>query len=109
MYSLVALWAVVLTVSAVALGLVGASRHIVSTAITTFGGFLPLILGGGGFRPPFAMVIAGGVLLSPLLAFWFTPAMFVLVQRRRQAHFVSARTPLLLSRSLASPHPLREN
>lgn len=61
---------------------VGASRHIVSTAVTTFGGFLPLILGGGGFWPPFAMAIAGGVLLSPLLAFWFTPAMFVLVQRR---------------------------
>jgi multidrug efflux pump subunit AcrB len=64
---------------------VGAGRHIVSTAITTFGGFLPLILGGGGFWPPFAMAIAGGVLLSPLLAFWLTPAMFVLVQRRRAA------------------------
>jgi multidrug efflux pump subunit AcrB len=59
---------------------VGASRHILSTAITTFGGFLPLILGGGGFWPPFAMAIAGGVLLSPLLAFWFTPSMFRLVQ-----------------------------
>ncbi len=64
---------------------VGASRHILSTAITTFGGFLPLILAGGGFWPPFAMAIAGGVLLSPLLAFWFTPAMFVLVQRRPRA------------------------
>ncbi len=61
---------------------VGASRHIVSTAATTFGGFLPLILAGGGFWPPFATAIAGGVLLSPLLAFWFTPAMFRLVRRR---------------------------
>ena len=26
----------------------GSSRHIVSTTLTTFGGFLPLILGGGG-------------------------------------------------------------
>jgi multidrug efflux pump subunit AcrB len=33
----------------------GSSRHIISTTITTFGGFLPLILGGGGFWPPFAM------------------------------------------------------
>ncbi|MEM6421354.1 MAG: efflux RND transporter permease subunit, partial [Pseudomonadota bacterium] len=40
------------------------SRHILSTTITTFGGFLPLILAGGGFWPPFAMAIAGGVLLS---------------------------------------------
>lgn len=69
---------------------VGASRHILSTAITTFGGFLPLILGGGGFWPPFAMAIAGGVLLSPLLAFWFTPAMFVLLQRQRRAAAPSA-------------------
>ena len=71
--------------AAVAEVVVGAGRHILSTAITTFGGFLPLILGGGGFWPPFAMAIAGGVLLSPLLAFWFTPAMFVLVHRRLPA------------------------
>jgi len=30
----------------------GSSRHITSTTITTFGGFLPLILAGGGFWPP---------------------------------------------------------
>lgn len=71
--------------AAIAEVVVGASRHILSTAITTFGGFLPLILGGGGFWPPFAMAIAGGVLLSPLLAFWFTPAMFTLVRWRRRA------------------------
>ena len=60
----------------------GASRHIVSTTITTFGGFLPLILGGGGFWPPFAMSIAGGVLLSTVVSFYFTPPMFALVSRR---------------------------
>jgi multidrug efflux pump subunit AcrB len=43
-----------------------ASRHIVSTTVTTFGGFLPLILEGSQFWPPFAMAIAGGVLLSTL-------------------------------------------
>ena len=62
---------------------VASARHIVSTTITTFGGFVPLILGGGGFWPPFAMAIAGGVLLSTLLAFWFTPQMFALTLRRR--------------------------
>jgi multidrug efflux pump subunit AcrB len=60
----------------------GSSRHIVSTTITTFGGFLPLILGGGGFWPPFAMAIGGGVLLSTLLAFWFTPPAFRLIGYR---------------------------
>lgn len=54
------------------------SRHIVSTTTTTFGGFLPLILAGGGFWPPFAMSIAGGVLLSTVVSFYFTPTMFTL-------------------------------
>jgi len=62
-----------------------ASRHIVSTTVTTFGGFLPLILAGGGFWPPFAMAIAGGVLLSTVVSFYFTPPMFRLVMARRPA------------------------
>jgi multidrug efflux pump subunit AcrB len=59
------------------------SRHIVSTTITTFGGFLPLILAGGGFWPPFAMAVVGGVLLSTMVSFWFTPAAFRLIYARR--------------------------
>ena len=58
------------------------SRHIVSTTITTVGGFLPLILAGGGFWPPFAMAVAGGVLLSSIVSFYFTPAAFRLVYAR---------------------------
>ena len=61
----------------------GSSRHIISTTVTTFGGFLPLILDGGGFWPPFAMSIAGGVLLSSVVSFYFTPPMFALVYARR--------------------------
>ena len=62
----------------------GSSRHIISTTITTFGGFLPLILGGGGFWPPFAMSIAGGVLLSTVVSFYFTPQMFALLYARKR-------------------------
>ena len=67
---------------------VASSRHIVSTTITTFGGFLPLILAGGGFWPPFAMSIAGGVLLSTVVSFYFTPPAFLIAMRprRRGAH-----------------------
>jgi len=61
----------------------GSSRHIISTTVTTFGGFLPLILAGGGFWPPFAMSIAGGVLLSTVISFYFTPPMFSLVHQRQ--------------------------
>jgi len=61
------------------------SRHIISTTITTVGGFIPLILAGGGFWPPFAMAIAGGVLLSMVVSFYFTPPMFVVMQRARRS------------------------
>lgn len=64
-----------------------AARHIVSTIITNMGGFLPLILAGGGFWPPFAMAVAGGVALS--LAFAFTPQMFALTLPRNKARAVA--------------------
>ena len=57
-------------------------RHIVSTTLTTFGGFVPLILAGGGFWPPFAMSIAGGVLLSTVVSFYFVPPAFALLARK---------------------------
>jgi multidrug efflux pump subunit AcrB len=60
------------------------SRHIISTTITTFGGFLPLILGGGAFWPPFAVAIAGGVLLSTVVSFYFTPPLFAMIRRREE-------------------------
>lgn len=68
------------------------SRHIVSTTVTTFGGFLPLILAGGGFWPPFAMAVAGGVLLSTVVSFWFTPAAFRLVYAQRPSEKPHARS-----------------
>ena len=58
------------------------ARHIISTTVTTFGGFLPLILDGGAFWPPFAVAIAGGVLLSTVVSFFFTPPVFALIARR---------------------------
>jgi len=70
----------------------GSSRHIISTTLTTAGGFLPLILGGGGFWPPFAMSIAGGVLLSTVVSFYFTPQMFALVRPRRKQGADEAET-----------------
>ena len=77
--------------------LMDSTRHIVSTTVTTVGGFLPLILAGGGFWPPFAMAVAGGVLLSTVVSFYFTPAAFRLVwARRRPAVAVPAPAPIAL-------------
>jgi multidrug efflux pump subunit AcrB len=62
-----------------------ATRHIVSTTLTTVGGFLPLILFGGRFWPPMATAIAGGVIGAMVLALYFVPALFVLTRRRRES------------------------
>ncbi|MEM8824075.1 MAG: efflux RND transporter permease subunit, partial [Pseudomonadota bacterium] len=70
--------------AAMAQVVMNSSRHITSTTITTVGGFLPLILAGGGFWPPFAMAVAGGVALSTVISFYFTPPAFRLVYARRR-------------------------
>lgn len=64
-----------------------ASRHIVSTTVTTFGGFLPLILEGSEFWPPFAMAIAGGVLLSTVVSFYLVPPLYTLLMHPRRHFF----------------------
>lgn len=58
------------------------TRHILSTTVTTIGGFLPLILFGGHFWPPLAMAIAGGVAGSAILALYMVPAMFSYFSRK---------------------------
>ncbi|GAA0697236.1 efflux RND transporter permease subunit [Marinobacterium maritimum] len=68
----------------------GCSRHILSTTITTIGGFMPLILAGGGFWPPFAAAIAGGTLLTTLLSFYFVPTLFRQMALRRRFESSSA-------------------
>ncbi|GAB4193139.1 MAG: efflux RND transporter permease subunit [Wenzhouxiangellaceae bacterium] len=70
-------------ISAVMQGVTNCSRHIGSTTITTLGGFMPLILDGGGFWPPFALAIAGGTVLTTILSFLFVPAAFRLFALRR--------------------------
>ncbi|MEL7536136.1 MAG: efflux RND transporter permease subunit [Pseudomonadota bacterium] len=67
-------------VEAIARETMGATRHIVSTTLTTVGGFVPLLaFSGGDFWPPLAIVIAGGVAFSITLSLLFTPAMYTLV------------------------------
>ena len=59
------------------------TRHVLATTFTTIGGFLPLILAGGGFWPPMAIAIAGGVVGCTLLALIFVPSTFGWTVRRR--------------------------
>ena len=56
-------------------------RHLASTTFTTIGSFLPLLLFvGGDFWPPLAIVLAGGVGGSTLLALFLTPAAYRLLR-----------------------------
>jgi multidrug efflux pump len=59
-------------------------RHIGSTTITTIGGFLPLIIAGGGFWPPFAIAIAGGTLLATMLSLIWVPVMYTLLMKPKK-------------------------
>lgn len=68
---------------AVVRGVMKTGRHILSTTITTVGGFTPLILAGGQFWPPFAVAIAGGAFLSMVVSFYYAPAAFLWVTKRR--------------------------
>ncbi len=63
---------------------VDASRHIISTTLTTIGGFVPLILAGDSFWLPLATAIAGGVAGSAVLALFFAPAAFSMMAKGRQ-------------------------
>lgn len=57
------------------------TRHIGSTTLTTVAGLIPLIFSVGGFWPPFAIVLAGGTVLTTLLSLYFVPAAFLVLRR----------------------------
>lgn len=58
------------------------TRHVLSTTLTTIGGFLPLILiVGGDFWPSMAIVLAGGITGASIMALLFIPAMYRLLRR----------------------------
>ncbi len=61
--------------------LVGATRHVLSTTLTTAFGFLPLVLGGGAFWPPVGVAIGGGVLGATVIALSFVPAVHRVLSR----------------------------
>ncbi|ETW98523.1 MAG: hypothetical protein ETSY1_18405 [Candidatus Entotheonella factor] len=59
------------------------TRHVLSTTVTTMAGFTPLVISGGGFWPPVAISIAGGVTGATLLALYFVPSAYILLMCRR--------------------------
>jgi multidrug efflux pump subunit AcrB len=88
--------ALALESGAVTLTVTDATRHIISTTLTTIGGFIPLLLSGDSFWLPFASAMVGGVAGSAILALVFAPAAFVLLSQ------LSARKQKLAARLKAS-------
>lgn len=66
------------------------TRHVLSTTLTTIAGFLPLIFSGGGFWPPLAIAIAGGVSGATILALYFVPATYMLMMRFKKPEILPA-------------------
>ncbi len=66
-------------VQAIRVVVVSRTRHVVATSLTTMAGFAPLVLGGGGFWPPLAIAIAGGVAGATILALYFVPAVYLIL------------------------------
>ncbi|KAA8599523.1 efflux RND transporter permease subunit [Vibrio cyclitrophicus] len=71
-------------VDAVVEAVMSCTRHISSTTITTVGGFMPLIIAGGGFWPPFAVAIVGGTVLTTLISFYFVPVVYHLMTKNQR-------------------------
>lgn len=71
-------------VDAVVEAVMSCTRHISSTTITTVGGFMPLIIAGGGFWPPFAVAIVGGTVLTTLISFYFVPVVYHLMTKKQR-------------------------
>ena len=56
------------------------TRHIITTSLTTLGGFLPLIFASVFFRP-LAWAMSIGVLGATMTALLYIPAMFMLMKK----------------------------
>lgn len=81
---------------AMANAVLGSGRHLTSTTLTTMGSFLPLLLLiGGQFWPPLAIVLAGGVGGSTFLALFFTPAAYRLFFPKREKKTIEEQASVI--------------
>lgn len=62
------------------------TRHVIATTLTTAIGFLPLLLDGGGFWPPLAVAVAGGISGATLLALYFVPSAYLILNPKKKAN-----------------------
>jgi len=80
-----------------------ATRHVVTTTITTIAGFIPLIMDGGPFWRPLAIAVAGGISGASLMALYFVPAVYALIYRRKRSGRSAAPSAGPAPRPMPSP------
>lgn len=54
------------------------TRHVLCTTFTVGCSFIPMLIEGGTFWPPMAMVVIGGVFGATVLALYWVPAVFMM-------------------------------
>jgi len=69
-----------------------ATRHVLTTTVTTMMGFVPLLAAGDPFWQPLAIAIAGGIAGSSVMALYFAPAMYLLLMHRLPRRLRKSRT-----------------
>ncbi|HHP7231636.1 MAG TPA: efflux RND transporter permease subunit [Xenococcaceae cyanobacterium] len=69
-------------IEAMATVVVNATRHVLTTTITTIAGFIPLLLYSGGFWRSLSVCLVGGVGGATLLALYFVPCAYLLVTQK---------------------------
>jgi len=85
---------------------VKATRHVLSTTVTTIAGFMPLLIAGGQFWPPLVIAIAGGVSGATVLALLFVPSlhlMLVQLTNKKPGEAIDVETEPPLHGSQQSP------
>jgi multidrug efflux pump subunit AcrB len=74
-----------------------ATRHMITTTVTDVAGFAPLLFDATGFWNSLAIVIAGGLGGTTLLALYLLPSVYLLLQRKgRSLPPESFQKPLLI-------------
>ena len=67
--------------AAIATIVLGETRHVLSTTLTTIGSFAPLVLIGGTFWPPLGVAVCGGLVVATGLALVLVPCLFRVLTR----------------------------
>ena len=56
------------------------TRHIITTSVTTIGGFLPLLVSSIFFKP-LAWAMAGGVFGATIIALFYIPSLYAIKEK----------------------------